>query len=143
METEPAAAIVAKAKTMAGPPAQGGGVHALLQACGQPQEEPGELDAVEAEAAEDFAPQRRQHLEQIADIVKAVPVSTATTRIPSGRRVDTVGDDGERKSRWTTRGFEQALLGNETHVAGTPGMAHLKALLVDAARQNTAVALGD
>ena len=108
--------------------------------------EPGELDAAD-EDEHDFGRSRREHLGKIAgtgkSIVKIVPVSTATSRILTGRWVDTVQDDGELKSRWTTRGFEQTLLGNENHVAGTPGLAHLKALLVDAARRGNAVALGD
>ena len=42
--------------------------------------------------------------------------------------------------RW---GFEQTLYGNENHIAGTPSLPHLKALLVDAAVRGHAVALGD
>ena len=107
--------------------------------------EPGETYVPEDEL--DFTEARREHLDKIAGegktIERVVPRSVATSRVLSGRWVDTMQADGSKKSRWTTRGFEQTLHGTENHVAGTPSLPHLKALLVDAARRGYKVALGD
>ena len=77
------------------------------------------------------------------EIVRIVPRAAATTRVLSGRWVDTKQADGSLKSRWTTRGFEQELYGNENHFAGTPSLVHLKAMLVSAEVNGHSVALGD
>ena len=42
-------------------------------------------------------------------------------------------DDGERKARWTRRGYEQTLNGNEDFFSATPAWCTLKIMLVDAA----------
>merc|ERR1712194_150720 len=87
---------------------------------------------------------RKEHLDKIAgegkQIVKIAPRSSATSRVLSGRWVDTMQADGSKKSRWTTRGFEQTVYGAENHVAGTPSLPHLRALLVDAAVRGHKVA---
>lgn len=101
------------------------------------------------EDEDDFTRTREEHLEKIEgagdgkEIVRVVPRSSATTRVLSGRWVDTKQMDGTKKSRWTTRGFEQEIYGHENHVAGTPAMAHLKAMLVNAEVHGHVVALGD
>ena len=56
----------------------------------------------------------------------------ATTRPLTGRWVDTVHDDGAKKARWTTRGYEQTLNGHEDFFSAAPAMMHLKMMLVDA-----------
>jgi hypothetical protein len=85
---------------------------------------------------------RQVHVERIAgdgqNIVRVVPRSSATTRVMTGRWVDTAD-----KSRWTTRGFEQRLDGTENHVANTPSLIHLKALLVYAETKGHVAAVGD
>ena len=53
-------------------------------------------------------------------IIKVVPRTDATTKPLTGRWVDTVHDDGARKARWTTRGYEQTLNGNEDFFSATP-----------------------
>ena len=76
-------------------------------------------------------------------IIKVVPRTDATTKPLTGRWVDTIHDDGARKSRWTTRGYEQTLNGNEDFFSATPAMMHLKMMLVDAALKGHVAAIGD
>ena len=52
-------------------------------------------------------------------------------------------DDEARKARWTTRGYEQTLNGNEDFFSATPAMMHLKMMLVDAALKGHVAAIGD
>ena len=61
-------------------------------------------------------------------MVKVVKRTDAASRPLSGRWVEVIGDDGVMKSRWTTRGFEQALEGDENFYSGTPALGHLKVL---------------
>ena len=61
----------------------------------------------------------------------------------TGRWVDTMHDDGARKARWTTRGYEQTLNGNEDFFSATPAMMHLKMMLVEAALKGHVAAIGD
>jgi hypothetical protein len=102
------------------------------------------LQAVCEEALEydEILKKRQVHVERIAgegkNIVRVVPRSSATTRVMSGRWVDTAD-----KSRWTTRGYEQRLDGTENHVANTPSLIHLKALLVYAETKGHVAAVGD
>ena len=51
-------------------------------------------------------------------------------------------DDGARKARWTTRGYEQTLNGNEDFFSATRAM-HVKMLVVDAALKGHVAAIGD
>ena len=71
----------------------------------------------DSSTSDDVAEARRTHLEKLMKIkdaiIKLVPRTDATTRVVTGCWVDTVHDDGARKSRWTTRGYEQTLNGNE------------------------------
>ena len=67
----------------------------------------------------------------------------ATTKPLTGRWVDTMHDDGARKARWTTRGYEQTLNGNEDSFSATPAMMHLKMMLVEAALKGHVAAIGD
>ena len=59
--------------------------------------------------------QLKKNLEKLRKVkdaaIKAVPRTDATTRPLTGRWVDSV-HDGERKARWTTRGYEQTLDGD-------------------------------
>ena len=54
---------------------------------------------------------RRVHLEKLTKVkdavIKVVPRTDATTRPLTGRWVDTMHDDGARKARWTTRGYDK------------------------------------
>ena len=52
-------------------------------------------------------------------------------------------DDVALKARWTTRGSEQTLQGNEDFFSATPATMHLKMMLVDAARKGHVAAIGD
>ena len=52
-------------------------------------------------------------------------------------------DDGARKARWTTRGNEQTLNGNDDFFSATPAMMHVKMMLVEAALKRHVVAIGD
>ena len=52
-------------------------------------------------------------------------------------------DDGARKARWTTRGYEQTLDGNEDFFSATQVMMHLKMMLVDAALKVHVAAIGN
>ena len=61
----------------------------------------------------------------------------------TGRWVDTMHDDGARKARWTTRGYEQTLNGNEDFFSATSAMMHLKMMLVEAALKGHVAAIGD
>jgi len=76
-------------------------------------------------------------------MVRVVKTVDAETRPLSGRWVDTMDDNGTAKSRWTTRGFEQHLEGDENFYSGTPALGHLKALLVLAELEGHVAALGD
>jgi len=97
--------------------------------------------------ASDWTTTRNEHLKKITDpakkIVEVVPRASAESTPLTGRWVDSCGDDGVFKSRWTTHGFKQELNGTETHHSGTPATAHIKALLIDAALQGYVAALGD
>ena len=86
------------------PPSQRRRVAALREVC------------EETEPA-NFYEARLKHIAKLtkndAKIVKVVPRAEATSRPLSGRWVETQHDDGALKARWTTRGFEQTLQGNE------------------------------
>ena len=101
-------------------------------------------DACTSEA---IAEARRVHLEKLTKVkdavIKVVPRTDATTKPLTGRWVDTMHDDGARKARWTTRGYEQTLNGNEDFFSATPAMMHLKMMLVEAALKGHVAAIGD
>ena len=101
-------------------------------------------DACTSEA---IAEARRIHLEKFTKVKDAVikvgPRTNATTKPLTGRWVDTMHDDGARKARWTTRGYEQTLNGNEDFLSATPAMMHLKMMLVEAALKGHVTAIGD
>ena len=101
----------------------------------------------DSSTSDDIAEARRTHLEKLRKvkdtIIKVVPRTDATTRPLTGRWGDTVYDDGARKARWTTRGYEQTLNGNEDFFSATPAMMHLKMMLVDAALKGDVAAIGD
>ena len=101
----------------------------------------------DSSTSDDIAEARRTHLEKLTNvkdaIIKVVPRTDATTRLLTGRWVDTMHDDGARKARWTTRGYEQTLNGNEDFFSATPAMMHLKLMLVDAALKGHVAAIGD
>ena len=84
----------------------------------------------------------RKHLDKLTKVqdavIKVVPRTDATTRHLKGRWVESVLDDGARKARWTTRGYEQTLNGNEDFLA----MMHFTMMLVDAALKGHVVAIG-
>ena len=84
---------------------------------------------------------RRIHLEKLTKVkdavIKVVPRTSITTKALTGRWVDTMHDDGARKARWTTRGYEQTLNGNEDFFSATPAMMHLKMMLVEASSERT------
>ena len=90
---------------------------------------------------------RRIHLEKLTKVkdavIKDVPRTNASTKPLTGRWVDTMHDDGARKARWTTRGYEQTLNGNEDFFSATPAMMHLKMMLVEAALKGHVAAIGD
>ena len=90
---------------------------------------------------------RRIHLEKLTKVkdavIKVVPRTDATTKPLTGRWVDTMHDDGARKARWTTRGYEQTLNGNEDFFSATPAMMHLKMMLVETALKGHVAAIGD
>ena len=48
-----------------------------------------------------------------------------------------------RKARWTTRGYEQTLNGNEDFFSATPAKMHLEMMLVEAALKGHVAAIGD
>ena len=101
-------------------------------------------DACTSEA---IAEARRIHLEKLTKVkdavIKVVPRTDATTKLLTGRWVDTMHDDGARKARWTMRGYEQTLNGNEDFFSATPAMMHLKMMLVEAALKGHVAAIGD
>ena len=101
----------------------------------------------ELSITDDIAEGRRIHLENLTKvkdaIIKVVPRTDATTKPLTGRWVDTIHDDGARKARWTTRGYEQTLNGNEDFFSATPAMMHFKMMLVDAALKGHVAAIGD
>ena len=101
-------------------------------------------DACTSEA---IAEARRIHLEKLTKVkdavIKVVPRTDATTKPLTGRWVDTMHDDGARKARWTTRGYEQTLNGNEDFFSATPAMMHFKMMLVEAALKGHVAAIGD
>ena len=117
-----------------------GAINALQAIC---EETPDVEEAHLGVEGEDETLRRRQaHIERIAgggkSSVRVVPRSSVTTWVLTGRWVDTMD-----KSRWTTRTFDQSLDGTENHVANTPALTHLKALLVHAEVRGHVVALGD
>ena len=93
----------------------------------------------------DIAGAQRTHPEKLIKvndaIIKVVPRTDATTKPLTSRWVDTVHDDGARKARWTTRGYEQTLSGNEDFFSATPAMMYLKMMLVDAALKRHVAAI--
>ena len=101
-------------------------------------------DACTSEA---IAEARRVHLEKLTKVkdavIKVVPRTDATTKPLTGRWVDTMHDDGVRKARWTTRGYEETLNGNEDFFSATPATMHLKMMLVEAALKGHVAAIGD
>ena len=101
-------------------------------------------DACTSEA---IAEARRVHLEKLTKVkdavIKVVPRTDATTKPLTDRWVDTMHDDGARKARWTTRGYEQTLNGNEVFFSATSAMMHLKMMLVEAALKGHVAAIGD
>ena len=101
----------------------------------------------ESSTSDDTAEARRAHLEKLTKvkdaIINVVPHTDATTRPLTGRWVDTVHYNGPTKARWTTRGYEQTLNGNEDFFSATPAMMHLKMMLVDAALKGHVAAIGD
>eukprot|EP00959_Pyramimonas_sp_CCMP1952_P075363 1574912-Pyramimonas_sp.AAC.1 len=111
--------------------------------CEEPQVEDEEAHALEG----DFAEARKEHLERVAGdgkhIIKVIPIKDTTSKIPTGKWVDTYRADGSKKSRWTTRGFEQQVRGHENFVATTPSLPHLKETMVNAELRDRAVAFGD
>ena len=80
-----------------------------------------------------FHKPRREHIEKIAgegkQIVEVMPIAETTSNILTGKSVDTYQADGDPKSSWTTRGYEQQTYGHEDFVAHTPSLPHLKAML--------------
>ena len=84
----------------------------------------------ESSLSDDIAEPRRTHLEKLTKvkdtIIKVVPRTDATTGPLTGRWVDTMQDDGARKARWTTRGYEQTLNGYEDFFSATPALVQLK-----------------
>lgn len=100
--------------------------------------------APNASAADrDFKQSRAKHLEKIMKpkAVTVVKTKDAKSKTLSGRWVDTQGDDGELKSRWTTRVFEQTLSGDDNFYSGTSALCHLKAMLVLTEKEGHVVAL--
>ena len=101
----------------------------------------------ELSISDNIAEARRAHLEKLTKIndaiIKVVPRTDATARPLTRRWVNTVHDDGARKARWTTRGYEQTLNGNEDVFSATPAMMHLKMMLVEAALKEHVAAIGD
>ena len=101
----------------------------------------------ESSISDDIAQARRAHLEKLTKvkdpIIEVVPRTDATTKPLTGRWVDTIHDHGARKARWTTRGYEQTLNGNEDFFSATSAMMHLKMMLVDAALKGHVAAIGD
>ena len=89
-----------------------------------------------------IAEARRIHLEKLTRVqdsaIKVVPRTDATTRPLTGRWADIMQDDGARKARWTTRGYEQTLNENEA-----PAMMHVTMMLVEAAPIGHVAAIGD
>ena len=70
-----------------------------------------------------------------------MPRTDATTRPLTGRWVDTM-HDGAKRARWTTRGYEQTLNGNEDFFPATPALVHLKMMLVETALKRHVAAIG-
>ena len=104
-------------------------------------------DCEDACTSEAIAEARRVHLEKLTKVkdavIKVVPRTDATTKPLTGWRVDTMHDDGARKDRWTTRGYEQTLNGKEDFISATPAVMHLKMMLVEAALKGHVAAIGD
>ena len=76
-------------------------------------------------------------------IVEVVPRTETTSKTLTGKWVDSQHDDGTLKSRWTTRRYEQLLASGEDFFAATPALAHLKLMLVDAARKGHKADIGE
>ena len=94
---------------------------------------------------DDTAEARRAHLEKLTKvkdaIIKVAPRTDATTKPLSGRWVDTMYDDGARKTRWATRGYEQMLDESEDFFSATPATIPLKTMLADAALKGHVAAI--
>ena len=75
-------------------------------------------------------------------VVEVVKRTSCTSTPLSFRWVETV-NNGEPKSRYTTRGYEQELYGNENFYSATPAVEKVKALLVIAEKLGYDVGLGD
>ena len=84
-----------------------------------------------------IAEARRIQLEKLTKVkdavIKVAHRTDATTRHLTGRWVDTMHNDGARRARWATRGYEQTLNGNWDFFSSTPAMMHLTMMLVEAA----------
>ena len=97
-------------------------IDALIAAC-EAEPDPECEEALTTQA-------RLDHLARIcapdARVVEVVARSAAESRPLSGRWVDTIGDVGARKARWTTRGFEQRVRDGEAFFSATPSLGHLK-----------------
>ena len=109
------------------------------------------LERVGNEAGEDSQPaQKRQIAEPTAECEDTTTSDALLKHVENTWRnsqkskmqssesrqvVDSVHDDEERKAKWTTRGYEQTLDGNEDFFSATPAMLHLKMMLIDAAER--------
>ena len=81
-----------------------------------------------------IAEARLIHVQKLTKVKEAV---IKVVSHPTGRRADTMHDDGARKARCTTRGYEQILLSS----AGDE--KHLKMMLVEGALKGHVAAIGD
>ena len=107
-----------------------------------------ELTALTTECKELFISEaRRSHLEKLTRvkdaIIKVAQHIDVTTKPLMDQWLDTMYDDGARKARWTTRGYEQTSNGSEDFFSSTSAMMHLKMMLVDAALKGHVAAIGD
>ncbi|CAK0797452.1 unnamed protein product [Prorocentrum cordatum] len=119
----------------------------MISAVREMREKPQVEDDETRPLEDDFTEVRKERLEKIAGdgkkIAQAIPIKDTTSKIPTGKWVDIYQADGSKKSRWTTRGFEQQVHGHENFVATTPSLPHLKAMLANAELHDHVVALGD
>ena len=101
----------------------------------------------ELSISDDIAEARRIHLEKLTKvkdaIIKVAQRTNVTTKPLMDQWVDPMYDDGARKARCTTRGYEQTPKGSEDFFSATPAMMHLKMMLVDAALKGHVAAIGD
>ena len=77
---------------------------------------------------------------RLIHVQKLTKVKEAVIKVvshPTGRRADTMHDDGARKARCTTRGYEQTLLSSASDEK------HLKMMLVEGALKGHVAAIGD